>query len=238
MLNADLHLRNETTKAKGGANNVKEDESAAGFHFIAFVPIDDHIWKLDGLERQPQKLCRIVDEDWVIQTKPEIESRMAEYADDQIEFSILSLVKEPLRGLISTLARNVKTVSALATQMQVRTNGTMDMADSCLESVGGGSFTQKADPIYRLTQDMIDRADITSAAADAIQRGEAPEMMQLWTELMDEQLELKASIREEQTSDDLDQERADSRRFDYGPSLHSIIQILARKKFFKASNIQ
>ena len=57
MLNADLHMRNnvklkyEPKRPKAASNN--ED---AAFHFIAYVPIDDTVWKLDGLERQPQKL--------------------------------------------------------------------------------------------------------------------------------------------------------------------------------------
>ena len=57
MLNADLHMKNQalarksTKKAKPG-----RDDDDAGFHFIAYVPIADHVWKLDGLERQPQKL--------------------------------------------------------------------------------------------------------------------------------------------------------------------------------------
>lgn len=57
MLNADLHMKNELTAKKqlkkSRSANVDDD---AGFHFIAYVPVDDHVWKLDGLERQPQKL--------------------------------------------------------------------------------------------------------------------------------------------------------------------------------------
>lgn len=69
MLNADLFLSNDssakktstktkattTTKAKSKAKKIAEEE-ANGFHFIAFVPIGKHLWKLDGLERQPVDL--------------------------------------------------------------------------------------------------------------------------------------------------------------------------------------
>lgn len=57
MLNGDLQLKNDARArkirkvAKGEA-----DDSDAGYHFIAFVPIDGKVWKLDGLERQPQNL--------------------------------------------------------------------------------------------------------------------------------------------------------------------------------------
>lgn len=56
MLNADLLLKNEATAKKGKKRTADEDESEGGFHFIAFMPIDDHLWKLDGLERQPMCL--------------------------------------------------------------------------------------------------------------------------------------------------------------------------------------
>ena len=58
MLNEDLHMKNEASaRSKGGKKSKdSEDESVAGFHFIAFVPVDGRVWKLDGLERQPQNL--------------------------------------------------------------------------------------------------------------------------------------------------------------------------------------
>jgi len=60
MLNADLLLENEATaKGKGKKRSGGEDENEAGFHFIAFIPIEGQLWKLDGLERQPMCLGRI-----------------------------------------------------------------------------------------------------------------------------------------------------------------------------------
>lgn len=56
MLNADLLLKNEATAKKGKKRTADEDESEGGFHFIAFMPIEDQLWKLDGLERQPMCL--------------------------------------------------------------------------------------------------------------------------------------------------------------------------------------
>ena len=56
MLNSDLLLQNEATAKKSRKKTVSGDESEAGFHFIAFMPIENQIWKLDGLERQPMCL--------------------------------------------------------------------------------------------------------------------------------------------------------------------------------------
>jgi ubiquitin carboxyl-terminal hydrolase L5 len=57
MFNVDMALRNDAVAAKGyRGGQAGENSGEAGFHFIALVPIGDHVWKLDGLERQPQRL--------------------------------------------------------------------------------------------------------------------------------------------------------------------------------------
>ena len=61
MLSDDLHMKDEISASKndrGKAFRRKEEASEMAFHFNAFVPIDGTLWKLDGLERQPQTLGR------------------------------------------------------------------------------------------------------------------------------------------------------------------------------------
>lgn len=69
MLNADLALSNEVEKWERAKKNPKrrkpnpktkkkkvdaEDEVAC--HFIAYVPMEGEVWRLDGLQRQPVKI--------------------------------------------------------------------------------------------------------------------------------------------------------------------------------------
>ena len=57
MLNSDLLLKNEANAGSKGRKAANEDEDcAAGYHFIAFMPINGSLWKFDGLERQPMSL--------------------------------------------------------------------------------------------------------------------------------------------------------------------------------------
>lgn len=58
VLNADLQLQTEASQKRQRANKNSSgsDETEAGFHFIAFVPVEGKVWKFDGLERQPQSL--------------------------------------------------------------------------------------------------------------------------------------------------------------------------------------
>ena len=61
MLNTDLHLKSQATaRAKGQMDSSQEGGSEGGFHFIAFMPIMDMIWQLDGLQRQPKRLGKSV----------------------------------------------------------------------------------------------------------------------------------------------------------------------------------
>ena len=74
MLNADLALSNEvdewnkaqrakkrkgaSEKSQGKATRKKKkkDDEEPGFHFIAFVPINGSVWRLDGMQHQPVSL--------------------------------------------------------------------------------------------------------------------------------------------------------------------------------------
>ena len=55
MLNIDLQLKNDA-KSSSKKRKVGDDEDESAFHFIAFMPINGKLWKLDGLERQPMSL--------------------------------------------------------------------------------------------------------------------------------------------------------------------------------------
>jgi hypothetical protein len=70
LLNADLSLSNDFEKwnrvknakkrkahaRKTQAKPKKKDEEEPGFHFIAYVPINGQVWRLDGMQRSPVNL--------------------------------------------------------------------------------------------------------------------------------------------------------------------------------------
>ena len=62
MLLSDVQWKIDAESAKKKSALVDDDEleSEAGYHFIAFVPIEGKIWKLDGLENQPRDLGTLV----------------------------------------------------------------------------------------------------------------------------------------------------------------------------------
>src|SRR5467141_2151306 len=54
---------------------------------------------------------------WLDLVKPEIRSRMTEYEEGQIEFSVLSLVRDPILDITRELALNVKCLETVNRQL-------------------------------------------------------------------------------------------------------------------------
>ena len=59
ILNSELHLKEEAKPKKKSKAQDSDDEDAT-LHFIAFLPAMGQVWKLDGLERQPQTIGSFV----------------------------------------------------------------------------------------------------------------------------------------------------------------------------------
>lgn len=62
MLNIDLALQREHQSRNSYKKKaLAEDSDDAAFHFAAYMPIKNKVWKLDGLSRQPQCLGMALD---------------------------------------------------------------------------------------------------------------------------------------------------------------------------------
>lgn len=70
ILNADLALLNEVEawnlaqklpkrKVVIKPRPKKRVDEDSGFHFVAYVPIDGAVWRLDGLQRAPAKIGKL-----------------------------------------------------------------------------------------------------------------------------------------------------------------------------------
>ena len=172
----------------------------------------------------------IENQDWVSQAKPEIEARMAQYEEGQIEFSILGLVKEPLPGFISNLAMNVKSLTEVAESLKLLKP---DWRDFIEDSVIADHVVTGPDSIYGLTHELIERSQVPRALRDVLLQNIAADIMEWRQKLVLEQTGLRASIIQEQQSSRSDQERAASRRHEYSPAVRALVEILARKGILK-----
>ena len=93
---AQLEKRKKAAKSKRPRKKRKEDaetiEDESGFHFVAFVPIEGTVWRMDGLERLPRKLGSVSDGDsWIAVVLPELQAQLESATSYALEYSLLSL---------------------------------------------------------------------------------------------------------------------------------------------------
>ena len=253
MLNVDLCLKNEA-KAKKSSKKRKAEEldPESGFHFIAFMPIEGDLWKLDGLERQPTRLGMSpetqagsylthdslgpIQGDWIDQARPDIMARMVQAEENQIEFAILGLVKDPLYTFRSSLAANVKSINALSERMhEIRSKG---KALSHNQPQTQGSYANShvlegPDLSLGLTQQQIEESalpePISTLLSSSSSSDSLPDLMIQRTELIAAQTSLKLAIQEEQQSANQEEDRANARRGDMGGKMQTFAQKVKQK---------
>ncbi|EFR02774.1 ubiquitin carboxyl-terminal hydrolase [Nannizzia gypsea CBS 118893] len=228
ILNTDLLLKNQQgRKAKG---NQEPDKSEAGFHFIAFVKAKGRVWKFDGLERQPQSLGECVEGDWLGLATKEIQTRMADYEEEEIEFSILSLSKDPMTVYLADLASNVKALQHINSRLS-------ELGENCDEADQENATLDGPDAQYGLTLDILELALVPSELAEATENGsKAHDLNSLARQrqaLVEQQRLLRTQIKDEQRSRQMELDYARSRRHDYNAAVHCWTRLLARKRKFE-----
>lgn len=161
--------------------------------------------------------------DWLKFVKPEIMARMMAYEEDQIEFSVLGLVRDPLVDYVSDLAANIKLIHALRDRLSELLSG--DAAPSLLRE----DELLESDASYNLTQDDIDRASIPGDCAARLRDLGPDELLKEYANLREAQRAIRASIKEELQGRQMDEEYAEGRRHDYTAAVSLWARILARK---------
>lgn len=157
---------------------------------------------------------------------------MAEYEEGQIEFAVLALVRDPLLTLVASLAENVRCLRALSARLDDLISDRKDLQSTLAQRLGplfDGTLIGP-DPSYDLSEDAINQASIPSAAEQKFRNPAEVDLLLYRQELESGQANLRRSIKEEQQSVRSDEERAASRRHDYGPTVQAWVRMLARKQ--------
>lgn len=232
MLDTDLCLENQfddrnkpigkpKSAGKEKKGKVTQDDYAdadAAFHFIAFVPIFEEIWKLDGLDRQPAKLGSVEGQDWLSLVVPDLSARMAQYEEDQIEFSILAVVRDPIESLGEQLKGIGKSLRAVESRLDMIKEDWRDYLDKSEDS-----------PVTEANEIYISDDELSAEVLSRIDTGSSQKLMTYRQELQGEQSAVRAMLRDEETTQQMDREKARERRHDYGPLIHQWLRMLAEK---------
>jgi ubiquitin carboxyl-terminal hydrolase L5 len=152
---------------------------------------------------------------------------MAAYEEDQIEFSILGLVQDPLPGLVRELAVNVRSLEMV--HQRLLSDG--DAAAAATTTITDFEGTVIGpEPSLALTRGAIDAAEIPAVTLKEYQSCPPSQLHQHRQTLSQAQGELRSRVREEQQSQRADDDYATGRRYDYGPAVRTWLKFLARKQ--------
>ena len=211
-----------------------EEDDDTAFHFIAYVPIGGSVWKLDGLDRQPQRLGAIPDDaNWLDVVTPVVQDRIATYAAGQIHFGLLGVVRDPMAEHLGMLGSNVKALRAVERRLdEVKA----DWRDDSTNGANGVAAEAESDVIrgpdekLGLTQEAIEKAERPNLLEHRLGTSCMVALTKLREELVSKQPMLRGQVREEQQSQDDDERRAREARFDYGPLIRAWLEMLAEKE--------
>jgi ubiquitin carboxyl-terminal hydrolase L5 len=151
---------------------------------------------------------------------------MTEYEEDQIEFSVLSLVRDPLSDYTEQLARNVKSLQSIRHRLN----------ESQLEDIKGilgpcdfDGVLLDADPAFGLTEECLMGVE----ASESKNSGDSNELPGEYVRLVNSQQSIKRSILEEMQLRRVEEAFAEGRRHDCSSAVTFWARALARKDVVK-----
>lgn len=161
------------------------------------------------------------DGDWLEQVRTHLMCKMTEYAEDQIEFSVLSLVRDPLADYTEQLARNVGGLQSIRDRL---TAAQLDDIKGVLGADGYQDVLLGASTALGLTEDKLNLA----AALDC-EKCSIDELPQEYIRLVNSQKDIKRSIMEELQLRESDDAFAEGRRHNYARAVEFWARALAQK---------
>jgi ubiquitin carboxyl-terminal hydrolase L5 len=210
---------------------IEADEE--GFHFCAYMPIGDHVWKLDGMDQFPQDMGPIQDdESWLSIAQPVLQGRMAQYAAGAIEFNIMAVVHDPMVGCIEALAANVKVLRAVEEKLADVVEDWRELLEE--HDHQSNTLTEQNHSLGLHNLD-IERAEITPKDAKALAGAEdLNQLLELRKEIVLQQCGLRRACLDEMECAKSDVEKAMSRRHDYSTFAREWLGALAEQEMLGA----
>lgn len=205
--------------------DLEADEE--GFHFCAYMPIGDRVWKLDGMDKVPQDMGPIIPGiDWLSIAQPALQSRMAQYGANATEFSLMAVVHDPMVVAVEALAENIKALCAVEDKLGNVVEDWKEMLDEeedemLLHGEKLGLGVQNVD---------IARVELTQTHTKTLAEAEdLATLLEMRKELVLQQAGLRGACRDEMDSVRRDEEKAADRRHDFSKFVKEWVGVLIEK---------
>ncbi|KAF2086290.1 ubiquitin carboxyl-terminal hydrolase [Saccharata proteae CBS 121410] len=240
MMNIDLGMKDEFESSNTRAakkSQKKGNDADAAFHFIAFMPIDGDVWKLDGLDRQPQKLGHnrkesVGDGDWLEAISSNLAARMAQYEEQQVEFGLLSLTKDPIIDARRELAGNIRIIQAIEERLQ-SVNHDWRSFNPTPDGTEDDVLNGPTSGLHITAESIMNSQNPELITRKLGSEDDAETLFDLRQKYVTEQASLIAAILDEDASACADEVKAESCRHDYGPLIRTWLGMLAENDVLK-----
>lgn len=223
---------------RGAYVSEANDEAAQeGFHFIAYMPIQNHVWKLDGLDYHPHDLGSFGlggngadggTGNWMHVVAPALQGRMAAAQEQgEISFTLLAVVHDPMVDDRRDLCQNIKILQTIDRRLDELFEDwrSLDGAETSKDTLLG--------PSHELDIFAID-IDATTAPTEVIAEVSSEEdfmaLIEYRKPFLKRQVQIRSSIRSAQMMERADEEQARQRRHDYATFVRKWLSALAEQE--------
>jgi ubiquitin carboxyl-terminal hydrolase L5 len=243
MLEDDTHLSNKVMRSKtagrrGSKDTNTSDESIEdnAHHFIAFVPIDGHVWKLDGMDYQPADVGAYDPADpdaWLELASSRIMDLMAAAGDQ--DYSLLSVNQSPVVGLRDELCKSY----AMIRHVESRLDGIHDDWRSFLFAEGTDQVAVPGTPsllsALGVTQEQLASVELQDDFKQSLESGDLDALLARRGALIADQQNIESEIFTEMDAEASEDTKAKERQWDYGPVIQRWLEMLAKNGHLEAN---
>ncbi|KAF2122490.1 hypothetical protein BDV96DRAFT_462290, partial [Lophiotrema nucula] len=245
MLEDDKYLQYKVQNEKKhkarrpSQDSIATDDSGAekfeenAHHFIAVMPIDGDVWKLDGMDAYPTNLGAIDDangRDWLSIASATINEVMMMGGD--AEYNIVALVQAPLAALRKELCVNIAQY-----QRTVKRLEDLDKDWSSFLVDGDGATAPPPSPsmldAIGVSQSMVNSTVIEDFIQKNIDSEDLQELLDRRIRYISEQNDLRNSITAAMDDEAEEDQKAAERRWDYGPVIKKWLEMLAENGYLE-----
>jgi ubiquitin carboxyl-terminal hydrolase L5 len=238
ILESDKHLSNKVKRTRretngkkdrrASADSVATDDSTDNYeenahHFIAFAPVGDEVWKLDGLDAQPALLGTFggrEGETWLSTAADTIATVMAAGDDD---YNIIALTQSPLLLLRNRLAEIYHILHYVESRLH--------SIDAKWET--SSASIEKFPDLQMLGVDDRLTSSVVAATKREVDGEQMQQLLDRRTRLLQTSSQLATDIMIEIQSEVDENEKATQRRFDCAPVIKKWMEMLASNGYLE-----
>ncbi|KAF1966802.1 cysteine proteinase [Bimuria novae-zelandiae CBS 107.79] len=204
-----------------------EEFEANTHHYIAFVPVEGQVWKLDGMDKQPTLMSEYDEEQgemWFDGISERINALIATGDNDYGIFAITQSPLIPLRDKLIEADNTIKHVDAHLTEINIDWKEFLDEDDREPPSPSFmGSFSEEQRAANA----------VPGSIKAAIDGENLPALLERHCDLVSAMRDLVMEYMEKEQEVAVQNERAQDRRWDYGPAIHLWMNMLARNGYLE-----